>query len=207
MNQYKLKYLKYKQKYLRLSDQIGSGRLAIVKLDSTLIEDEVDDDIIVQLNDLQTSNYVGPVSLKSKNYMIKKKDSGFYSIKGDDMESKINYMFESNIPSTHGVPSSQDNVVINIVDFNRITIDIISVKPNDYDKILSLQTSQTLRINSPDETGVKYEITKLDNNDYFIQEMSKQKFGPNHNAYFTIERAGSGTTAITTDIGNDYNYN
>jgi hypothetical protein len=117
--QYKLKYLKYKQKYLRLSDQIGSGQLRIVKLDSTLIEDEVDDDVIVQLNDLQTPNYIIPVSLKSKDYMIEKKDSGFYSIDGENMNSEINYIFESNIPLL------RDNVPITIVDSNyNIPIDI-----------------------------------------------------------------------------------
>ena len=117
--QYKLKYLKYKQKYLRLSDQIGSGRLAIVKLDSTSIEDEVNDDVIVQLNNLQTPNYIIPVSLKSKDYMIEKKDSGFYSIDGENMNSEINYIFESNIPLL------RDNVPITIVDSNyNIPIDI-----------------------------------------------------------------------------------
>jgi hypothetical protein len=118
-NQYKHKYLKYKQKYLTLIQQNGGDVLIIKKQDGSEISGFVDDGTIEKLNHLAKDNYIDPpVNLQDNNYAIKLKLNDYYSIETDNDPSfteAIDYIFESNIQD---VPKIRDGTMIDFSNYN-----------------------------------------------------------------------------------------
>ena len=118
-DQYKHKYLKYKQKYLTLTQQIGGGTLKIIKLDGSEISGYVDDSVIGKIHKLAKDDYIDPpVNLQGNRYAISLKPNNFYSIETNTDPSfteDINYIFDSNIQD---VPKIRDRPVVDFSNYN-----------------------------------------------------------------------------------------